>query len=559
MRQIFSLLCLLVLTAQAFGISADLGEVGVGARPLSMGKAYVAVASDASAIFTNPAGLVLNPSLKITSMTGKLLQDVTYVSMAAAYPLNFGSIGVGYINAGLAGIPLTTLTSTATQDIITQLGVTDYSSSILYLSYGKEFLPGVSAGTTFKVFTQGFSQNTGTLDGANGMGTDMDFGVLYRARKQITLGAVFQNFLPTNFMGKFNWKKGNVEESIPSSLKVGLLANIVGKQGFTKYRDQEFSLSIDSEVRPNQNRPGIWHLGGEWGPTDYLMIRAGVDQSPKAAETGIGIENNLTAGIGLRYKSFTFDYAYHRYSDLTDNATHFFSLGYSGLGDKSEAMQRMAANTAGGKEDATTTATIKTRSGIKSFSDVGEIYWAKDAIEYLATLGMVNGYPDGTFRPEEALTRGELAVMLIKAKGFNPATPEADLFRDVPSKHWAAPYINIALQRNYVSGYPDETFMAWKKITRAEAVTAMAKFAGLTEPIMITENPFPDLQKRHWAARSISVAKNYGLLEYLSGKNFEPDQPLTRAEAAEMISKTGFAKQKIKELLIKNISTPEAK
>jgi hypothetical protein len=71
----------------------------------------------------------------------------------------------------------------------------------------------------------------------------------------------------------------------------------------------------------------------------------------------------------------------------------------------------------------------------------------------------------------------ELAVMLVKAKGFQIMTPEADLFRDVSVKNWAAPYINVAVQRKYVSGYPDETFMPYRKITRAEAVTVMAKFA----------------------------------------------------------------------------------
>jgi len=552
MRQIFSLLFLWIFFAQALGISADLGEVGVGARPLSMGKAYAAVASDASAIFMNPAGLALDPALKITSMTGKLLQDVAYVSLGAAYPFNVGTLGIGYINAGIAGIPLTTLTSTATQDIITQLGVTDYSSSILYLSFGKELMPGISAGTTFKVFTQGFSQNTGSLDGANGIGTDMDFGVLVKPRKQITVGAVLQNILPASFLGKFTWKKGSVEEGIPSSLKVGVLANLIGRDGFYKYKDQEFSLSLDSEVKPKQNRPGLWHVGCEWGPTEYLFIRAGIDQIAKAAEAGVGVDNNLTAGIGLRYKGFSFDYAYHCYGDLTDNSTHFFSLGYNGAGEKPETILKKVKEAKEEKEEQMPTTNIKTKSGIKSFSDVSEGYWAKDAIKYLTTLGMLTGYPDDTFRPEEALTRAEIAVMLVKAKGFNPVRPEADLFRDVPAKHWAAPYINIALQRNYISGYPDETFMPWKKITRAEAVTVMARFAGLTEPIMITENPFPDVQKRHWAARAISVAKNYGLLEYLSGRDFEPDKPLTRAEAAEMISKTDFAKQKIKELLINN-------
>jgi len=77
------------------------------------------------------------------------------------------------------------------------------------------------------------------------------------------------------------------------------------------------------------------------------------------------------------------------------------------------------------------------------------------------------------------------------------------------------------------------------------------RFAGLAEPLTIDYNPFPDVKKTHWAARSIAVAKQAGLLEYLIGNSFEPDKPFTRAEAAEVISKTDFAKDKIKELLKK--------
>ena len=555
MRRYLLIIVLVITAAQAFGISSDLGEVGVGAKPLSLGKAYTGGASDTSAIFMNPAGLADDPAFKFNSMAGKLLNDINYVSFAGTFSYKkIGVFGLGYINAGTTGIPLTTLTSTGTQDIINQYGTTDYSSSILYLSYARELMPNLLAGANFKLFMQGFSQNTGALAGANGTGTDMDIGIMTKPRKELSIGAVAQNFLPYTMLGKFVWQKGGIEEGIPMVLKAGLAANVFGKDGFYRYKDQDLALYIDSETRPRQNRPGLWHLGLDWGPTDYLSIRAGVDQKARAADTGVGVDNNLTGGIGLRYKGFSFDYAYHQYGELTDNSTHFFSIGYIGLEEQTESLIRKYRE----EEKKLFIPKVKLKNGIKTFIDVPEGYWAKDPIEYLATLGMVSGYADDTFRPTQPLTRAELATMLVKAKGFSVTTPEADVFSDVKADSWAAPYIQMAMSRKYISGYQDGTFKPMKKITHSEAVVVISKFAGLSEPSSISQSPFPDVNRGYWAAGWIAVAKNAGLLEYLSGKNFQPESDLTRAETAEIISKTDYAKQKIKEMLIRNISSPEA-
>jgi len=75
------------------------------------------------------------------------------------------------------------------------------------------------------------------------------------------------------------------------------------------------------------------------------------------------------------------------------------------------------------------------------------------------------------------------------------------------------------------------------------------RFDGITAPREVKALPFPDVEIKHWAAPVIAAAKEAGLLEYLVGKNFEPNRELTRAEAAEMLSKTKFGKDKIKELL----------
>ncbi len=552
MKRIFFFIFLFFLLAlnSAHAISADLGEVGVGARPLSLGKAYVGLADDASAVFLNPAGIRENPEMGIVSMTGKMLNDITYVSFAITNPFAFGSLGLGYINASTSGIPLTTLTTTSTEVLIDQYGVTDYSSSILYLSYSKDMMKDVYFGGSLKLFSQGFSQDTGSLEGGNGTGLDMDLGVKWKLAKGSSLGIVAQNILPMNMGGKFIWKNG-YEESIPSSFKVGTSLKIWGEDGFSEFRGQDLNLNIDSEMSYNSSRPGVWHAGLEWWPNKVLALRAGVDQKPKATAQGVGVDNNFAGGVGFKYKGFSFDYAYHQYGELSDNASHFFSIGFLG-----EREPRTLKSSVKEKMEKGIVAELKQVEGLKKFQDVPDDYWAKDPIEYLATLGIVSGYPDNTFKPDKALTRGELAALLVKAKGFELETITKDVFPDVSYKNWAAPYVDMAVKRKYVSGYPDGKFRPWKEVSRAEAIIVISRFAGLVEPLSLSNNPFPDVQKRHWAARSIAVAKQNGLLEYLSGHDFEPDKPFTRAEAAEVISKTDFAKEKIKDLLKSSQSKP---
>jgi hypothetical protein len=72
----------------------------------------------------------------------------------------------------------------------------------------------------------------------------------------------------------------------------------------------------------------LTHLGAEWWIYEFLALRAGLDQASNSESTGLAVDNNLTCGLGLWYGDFGFDYAYHQYGSISDNATHYFSLSY---------------------------------------------------------------------------------------------------------------------------------------------------------------------------------------------------------------------------------------
>lgn len=109
-----------------------------------------------------------------------------------------------------------------------------------------------------------------------------------------------------------------------------------------------------------------------------------------------------------------------------------------------------------------------------SFPDVTASHWANGTIGAVAAAGIMGGYPDGTFRPGLPLTRAEAAKVLAQAYQLT-ASPVSPTFSDVSSSHWA--YANIeALVANYITvGYPDGTFKPSNHVTRAEFAVFLAR------------------------------------------------------------------------------------
>ncbi|MBO8434016.1 MAG: S-layer homology domain-containing protein [Tyzzerella sp.] len=120
-----------------------------------------------------------------------------------------------------------------------------------------------------------------------------------------------------------------------------------------------------------------------------------------------------------------------------------------------------------------------TEEGEVSFSDVKAENWFYKAVSIAVEAGYVNGYEDGTFKPNATITRAEAAVMIAQAKGLKADESGADKFSDeVPA--WAKGYVGAVVNAGYMSGYPDGTFGATKSITRAEAVSSLDRVIGGT-------------------------------------------------------------------------------
>lgn len=137
-----------------------------------------------------------------------------------------------------------------------------------------------------------------------------------------------------------------------------------------------------------------------------------------------------------------------------------------------------------------------------TFSDVAKSHWAANYIGYMQQFGIVTGYTDGSFRPDAPVTRAEFAAI---ASRFERLTEGTKSFSDVPSSHWAAKYINFAATRGWVNGYADGTFRPNNSITRAEvaAVTCRLLERNADQSYIRSHlselRAFTDVSESHWA------------------------------------------------------------
>ncbi|NMA70892.1 MAG: S-layer homology domain-containing protein [Firmicutes bacterium] len=172
-----------------------------------------------------------------------------------------------------------------------------------------------------------------------------------------------------------------------------------------------------------------------------------------------------------------------------------------------------------------------------------EGHWAEDEILQLAEEAIVTGYPDGTFKADRPITRAEFATILTRAFELAPTVEERPTFRDLQG-HWAREAVQKLAVAGIIEGYPDGTFRPDEQITRAE-MTAMVQRAvnslhGLAEQLPAGWEPtFSDLGSDHWAFAAAELAYQEGILPpYVREEGFQPDEEATRAETAYMVARS---------------------
>ncbi|MFZ5813789.1 MAG: S-layer homology domain-containing protein, partial [Bacillota bacterium] len=176
------------------------------------------------------------------------------------------------------------------------------------------------------------------------------------------------------------------------------------------------------------------------------------------------------------------------------------------------------------------------------FADVPADHPACGAIKLLVEQGIVAGYPDGTFQPTKSVTRAEFAKLFVLTMGAAPQANKGLAF--FTTGHWAANqgYLQAAVSLGTLAGFPDGTFKPNDPVTRAQgvkiAISGLPGASGSPEPAGL----YHDIAANAWYRSHVAAALNEGLIgsaatfPVFTGAAFSGDTPLTRAEAALLLA-----------------------
>ncbi|QDY83549.1 S-layer protein [Paenibacillus polymyxa] len=148
---------------------------------------------------------------------------------------------------------------------------------------------------------------------------------------------------------------------------------------------------------------------------------------------------------------------------------------------------------------------LETKENTTTYKDVPGTYWAKDSIIALTTQHLMNGYSDGTFHPEQPITRAEMAAIIASWKQLKGTQTAASPYTDI-EKHWARDSIVALANAGWITGYNDNSFQPNKYITRVETVTILntiLKRGPLEGTIQAT---WKDVPANYWAFKNIEEA-----------------------------------------------------
>ena len=179
------------------------------------------------------------------------------------------------------------------------------------------------------------------------------------------------------------------------------------------------------------------------------------------------------------------------------------------------------------------------------FSDtVG--HWAESYINTAVEENIINGYPDGRFRPDRAVTRAEFASMINKALGNNGTASIS--FGDVSRGDWYYNDVAKALSAAYTAGYDDNTFRPDNPITRQEAAVMISRIApayGKNGNLRV----YADSGRiSDWAYESLEKVNGKGYIGPYPDGNIHPLDRLTRAQTAKIIARSSTMKRSLTEI-----------
>ena len=169
-----------------------------------------------------------------------------------------------------------------------------------------------------------------------------------------------------------------------------------------------------------------------------------------------------------------------------------------------------------------------------SFSDIFPTDYYYEAVRSLYCNGVISGYSDNTFRPFNPTTRGQLTKIVVLGFGIPLYMPPTPTFTDVPTTHTFYQYIETAAHEGLVSGYADGTFRPQNDVTRGQLSKIVAEAAGW--PLVNPPTPtFLDVPTTHTFYQYVETAYDRGIISGYADGTFRPGNNATRGQISKIV------------------------
>lgn len=172
--------------------------------------------------------------------------------------------------------------------------------------------------------------------------------------------------------------------------------------------------------------------------------------------------------------------------------------------------------------------TLFTHIAFADFSDVQETHENFEAINYLKEHQVINGYADGSFKPDQNVNRAEFLKIIIEGSKITPGINNPTPFSDIDHSAWYATYVKHAYTSGWINGYPDGTFKPEQTINKVEALKILAKAQNWV---------IDDTTGDDWYTPYVNYAKQAGYLEETTDI-FSPSEQMQRGGISQIIYKT---------------------
>jgi len=174
----------------------------------------------------------------------------------------------------------------------------------------------------------------------------------------------------------------------------------------------------------------------------------------------------------------------------------------------------------------------------KSVKDINN-HWAMNSINKAIQTGVLKGYEDGTFRPDNSITRAEACAIISKITNYDGRSYYGSQYIDIKKDDWFFVSVCWSSQNKYVSGYNDNTFKPNKALTRAEVCKILCAVGNIHVGFNTTTNKFSDLSN-HWSLSWVAAMVNAGYIKGYEDGTFRPENSITRAEFITILDRMGL-------------------